>query len=149
MGSKLHLLTCGRGIVLNATLTPGQASESKQLDGLLAGVRVGRRRRGRAVICDKGYDAPRCRKAVRRRGMKCVIPQKRLPRGRRRRKRGRPPAFDAELYRRRNVVERRVRGLKRYRRIATRSDKLAVNYLAFVQLAIARDLLELLFSNGS
>ncbi len=81
--------------------------------------------------------------------MKCVIPQKRLPRGKRRRKRGRPPAFDRELYRRRNVVERRVRGLKRYRRIATRSDKLAVNYLAFVQLAIARDLLELLFSNGS
>lgn len=81
--------------------------------------------------------------------MKCVIPQRRLPAGKRRRKRGRSPAFDRELYRRRNVVERRVRGLKRYRRFAMRSDKLAVNYLAFVQLGVIRDLLELLFSNGS
>ena len=148
-GTKLHLLTCGRGVVLAATLTPGQASESQQLDALLGKVRVGRRRRGEAVVCDKGYDVPRCREAVRRRGMRCVIPRRGLAAGKRRRKRGRPPAFDRELYRRRNVVERRVRGLKRYRRLSERREKLATNFIAFVQLAVARDLLELLFSNGS
>ena len=147
-GTKLHLLTCGRGVVLAATLTPGQASESAQLDALLSGVRVGRRRLGRAVVCDKGYDVPRCREAIRRRGMRCVIPRRRLAAGKRRRKRGRPPAFDRALYRRRNVIERAVRGLKRFRRVATRHEKLAVNYFAFVQLAVARNLLELLFSNG-
>jgi transposase len=57
--------------------------------------------------------------------------------------------FNLELYRRRNVVERRVRSLKRYRRIATRSDKLAVNYFAFVQLGITHVLLELVCSNSS
>ena len=117
-------------------------SESAQLDALLSGVRVGRRRLGRAVVCDKGYDVPRCREAIRRRGMRCVIPRRRLAAGKR------PPAFDRALYRRRNVIERAVRGLKRFRRVATRHEKLAVNYFAFVQLAVARNLLELLFSNG-
>jgi transposase len=43
--------------------------------------------------------------------------------------------MDRTLYRERNVVERLVGRLKEYRRIATRYDKLAANYLAFVQLA--------------
>jgi transposase len=42
------------------------------------------------------------------------------------------------LYRERNVVERLVGKLKEYRRIATRYDKLAESYLAFVQLAAIR-----------
>ena len=42
------------------------------------------------------------------------------------------------LYRERNLVERLVGKLKEYRRIATRYDKLAASYLAFVQLAAIR-----------
>jgi transposase len=42
------------------------------------------------------------------------------------------------LYRERNVVERLVGKLKEYRRIATRYDKVAASYLAFVQLAAVR-----------
>ena len=45
---------------------------------------------------------------------------------------------DWDLYRERNVVERLVGRLKEYRRIATRYDKLAASYLAFVQLAAIR-----------
>jgi transposase len=45
------------------------------------------------------------------------------------------PDFDHEAYRRRNLVERLVGRLKRFRRVATRYDKLAAHYLAFVQLA--------------
>jgi transposase len=46
--------------------------------------------------------------------------------------------MDRDLYRERNVVERLVGKLKEYRRIATRYDKLAASYLAFVQLAAIR-----------
>jgi transposase len=46
--------------------------------------------------------------------------------------------MDRDLYRERNVVERLVGWLKEYRRIATRYDKLASSYLAFVQLAAIR-----------
>ena len=46
--------------------------------------------------------------------------------------------MDRVLYRERNVVERLVSRLKEYRRIATRYDKLAASYLAFVQLASIR-----------
>ena len=46
--------------------------------------------------------------------------------------------MDRDLCRERNVVERLVGKLKKYRRIATRYDKLAASYLAFVQLAAIR-----------
>ena len=46
--------------------------------------------------------------------------------------------MDRDLYRERNVVERLVGKLKEYRRIATRYDKLAASYLAFVQFAAIR-----------
>jgi transposase len=46
--------------------------------------------------------------------------------------------MDRVLYRERNVVERLVGRLKEFRRIATRYDKLAASYLAFVQLAAIR-----------
>jgi transposase len=46
--------------------------------------------------------------------------------------------FDREAYRRRNVVERCVGWLKENRRLATRFEKLAVNFLALVQLAMIR-----------
>jgi transposase len=48
----------------------------------------------------------------------------------------RRPCFDKEKYRGRNVVERCINWLKESRALATRFDKLAVNYLATVKLAI-------------
>jgi transposase len=73
--------------------------------------------------------------------MRCVIPVKRLGKVKRRRRRGRPPSLDRQLYKRHNVVERAVGGLKRFRRLATRYEKLAVNFMAFVRLGIALQLL--------
>ena len=49
-----------------------------------------------------------------------------------------PRLMDWGPYRERNVVERLVGRLKEYRRVATRYDKLAASYLAFVQLAALR-----------
>jgi transposase len=49
-----------------------------------------------------------------------------------------PKAASPHLYRARNLVERFFNKIKQCRRIATRYDKLAANYLAFVQLASIR-----------
>ena len=48
---------------------------------------------------------------------------------------GRPPGFDAQDYKGRNVIERSFCRLKDFRRVATRYDKLARNFMAAVQLA--------------
>jgi len=58
----------------------------------------------------------------------------------------RNPRFDREAYRRRNVVERCVNWLKENRRLETRHDKLAVNFLAMAKLAMIRRCLRLLDS---
>ena len=75
---------------------------------------------------------------LRRRGIPHTIPERadqarnRLRRGSRG---GRPPAFDKQLYKRRNVVERCFNRLKQRRGIATRYDKTAESYQAAVTLA--------------
>ena len=58
----------------------------------------------------------------------------------------RNPRFDKATYRRRNVVERCIGWLKESRRLATRFEKLAVNFLAMVKLAMIRRCLRLLES---
>jgi len=59
-------------------------------------------------------------------------------RGPRRCNRNKPICFSLYLYRARNLVERFFNKIKQCRRVATRYDKLAANYLAFVQLASIR-----------
>ncbi len=116
--TKLHLLVCdGLGNPLAAILTPGQQHEGTVCAELLASVRVrtsaggGRpRSRPKLVVADRGYDAGAFQRHLRGRGIRCVIPEKRVPAGKRRRRRGRPPAFCGATYRRRNVVERVGRG---------------------------------------
>ena len=48
------------------------------------------------------------------------------------------PCFSKRLYRERNLIERFFSKLKHFRRVATRYDKLAANFLAMVQLASMR-----------
>lgn len=67
------------------------------------------RRRPDAVIADKVCSSRAIRQALRRRGIQAVIPERadqKANRLRRGKTGGRPPAFDRELYRTRNVVER-------------------------------------------
>ena len=47
-------------------------------------------------------------------------------------------AFSPLLYRLRNQIERFFNKIKHFRRIATRYEKLAANYLAMIQLAATR-----------
>lgn len=127
------MVTDGAGTPLSVHVTPGQAHESAAFEDAVEAVRIGRRRRPGRIAGDKGYDIPRIRRYLRRRRIEAVIPEKHKPHGR---KPGRPPRFDRDAYRRRNVIERCIGWLKHARRIATRYEKTAVNFLAMLKLAM-------------
>lgn len=140
-GTKIHLVVNGRGVPLAATNSAGQAHESKHLECTLASVRLpgskGRpRRRPKALAGDKGYSYPGVRAYLRRRDIQAVIPARKDQRVN--------PRFERSSYRRRNVIERCVGWLEENRRLATRYEKLAVNYLAVVKLAMIRRCSQLL-----
>jgi transposase len=84
----------------------------------------------RCLIGDTGYDADRAREALLLRGVLPAIPANPV--------RKQPAPLDRELYRLRNRVERLVNRLKQFRAVATRYDKTAESFLAFVHLAAAR-----------
>lgn len=96
------------------------------------------RNRPQEVVADKGYDASYLRRYLAKRGIKAMIPEKKLRKGTRRRKKGPRPRFDKNTYKERASVEQSIGWLKEYRRIATRYEKLAVNFLAMVKLAFIR-----------
>ena len=137
LSSKIHQLVDGRGRPLVVLVGPGQANDSPMLPVLLANLRIQRCRPGRprtkpdAVLGDKAYSARAHREYLRARGIKAVIPEP-SDQIRNRKRRGshggRPPAFDAETYRGRNVVERSFNTIKQWRGLATRYDKLAIVY---------------------
>jgi transposase len=81
------------------------------------------------LISDKAYDTNPFRQLLAERGTDAVIPSS---------ARRKPPIpHDAVAYRQRNLIERMFGRLKDFRRIATRYDKLARNFLAAVVLAAA------------
>jgi transposase len=127
-------------------VSAGQAHESKWFEPVMNAVRIpqprGRpRTRPAAVAGDKGYSYDRIRHWLWKHKIAAVIPrrsdqawQARAP-------------FDGEAYRGRNVVECCVGWLKECRRIATRFEKLAVNFLAMLKLAMIQRYLRTLFSD--
>ena len=121
--TKIHALTdvLGRpGVLL---LTPGNASDVTAAPAVLAEA-PGRIRR---LAADKGYDADWLRANLREKGITPIIPGKR---GRKRKIR-----HDKRRYRERWRIEATFNRLKDFRRIATRYDKLARNYVSAVALA--------------
>jgi len=104
------------------------------------------RTRPDSLAGDKGYSYPRIRAWLRRHAIKAVIPQRS---DQIEHHRGRPLSFDKELYRMRAAVEHCVGWLKECRRIGTRFDKLALNFLAMLKLAIIQRYLRIAFSDGA
>jgi len=111
--------TLGRPAVIR--LTAGNVSDISAASGLLTSIR-----RPARLIADKGYDSDALRKALTESGTKPVIP------GRRNRKRN--IRHDRKRYRDRHLVENAFCRLKDFRRIATRYDKLAANFLSAVAI---------------
>ena len=79
------------------------------------------------VIADKAYDAHAVLDHIEAIGARPIIPK--------RSRMNRIRAFDPEIYKRRNIIERTIGKLKQLRRIATRYDRLPQNYLASLYLA--------------
>jgi transposase len=104
-------------------ISPGNISDMTMAPVLLEAA-VGRFDK---LIADRGYDSNAIRAAVEAQGAEAVIPPTRS--------RKTPIAYDRDTYRARNLVERLWCRLKDWRRIATRYDKLAANYMAGVFLA--------------
>lgn len=142
--TKVHLACDGYLQSVSFTLTAGQAGDAPQLTEVLDRIRVDQPGRGRPrarsnrVLADKAYSSRVIRECLQRRGIKTTIPIKddqakhRKARGHRG---GRPPAFDVEVYKARNVVERCFNALKHKRGVATRYDKLAVRFETTVRIA--------------
>ena len=113
-------------------LTPGQQHEASVFVELMTQGAVRRSGRGRPrikpqrVCGDKGYSSRRIWAYLRQRGIRYTIPRKTNER--------RTGPFNRTLYRQRNLVERTINRLKQFRRIATRYEKKAENYLAMLQI---------------
>jgi transposase len=140
------VLCAGRGRPLTALLLPGQAHESPQFEEALDGVRVPQRQgrprcRPKRLAADRASNAQRIRQWLRQHHITAVIPPKKQ-RGKPRA--GRPISYNPDHYRGRNVVERCVGWLKECRALATRYEKLALNYLGLVKLAMIERYLRLL-----
>jgi len=81
------------------------------------------------LIADRGYDTNAIRALIADRGAQAVIPSTAARRA--------PIPYDRTAYRARNLVERLWCRLKDWRRIATRYDKLAANFLSGAFIAAA------------
>ena len=119
--TKIHLSVSGLGLPVEIRLTPGQKADVTQAEPLLEGYSPA------AVIADKAYDSDALVKTVETKGAEAVIPSKV--------NRKQPRVLDNHLYKGRNLIERFINRIKQHRRVATRYDKTARNFLAFIQVA--------------
>jgi transposase len=122
----------GAGKPITFVLQPGQCHESKVFEALLEQGAVKSARAGRPhlrpkrVAADKAYSNRRIRQYLRRKGIRITIPRKADEH-----RRG---PFDKQLYRLRARIEQLINRLKQFRRIATRYEKRADNYLGMVTI---------------
>jgi transposase len=123
--TKIHAVVDANGLPIRLELSAGQ-----EHDSLLAGDLLTELRNNGMLLADRAYDSDAIRKLARERGAWANIPPKR--------NRKDPICFSPHLYRDRNHVERFFNRIKHCRRIATRYDKLAANFLAFIKLAAIR-----------
>jgi len=120
--TKVHALTDAHGLPVELVLTPGQAGDCPVAAQLL-----GHLRENTIVLADKAYDADWLRRQIEAAGAAPNIPAKA--------NRNWKPRFSAGLYRARNRIERFFNRIKHFRRLATRYEKHAANFLGLLKLA--------------
>jgi transposase len=124
-GTKVHALVDALGNPLDFILTGGQASGIGQAEALLALTPPG----AEALGADKGYDSDKFIRAVLARSMAAVIPPKA--------NRKEPRECDWFAYEERHLIECFFGKIKHYRRIFSRYEKTARNYLGFLHFVSA------------
>ena len=123
--SKIHALVDTNGLPIRLALTAGEAHDNR-----LAGKLLSRLKSGTMLLADRGYDADWIRALAAERGVWANIPP--------RCNRNDPTCLSSHLYRARMWSRGSSIRIKQCRRVSTRYDKLAANYLAFIQLASIR-----------
>ena len=111
----------GLGLPVRFILTAGQRGDAPQAADLIQGLPA------RVVMADTAYDAGYLRDAIAERGATAVIPNNPS--------RAIKHPLDKHLYAQRHLVECCFSRLKQFRRVATRFEKTACNYLAILHLA--------------
>ena len=123
MSTKIHAVVDALGNPLRWILTGGEVADITQAHTLIEGLHA------QAIVADKGYDADALVTLIKGVGAQAVIP----PRSHRTEQR----AYDRHVYKDRNLVERFFNRLKQFRRIATRYEKLANNFISLLNLVCA------------
>jgi transposase len=119
--TKIHAIADAKGRLVSLKLTDGSVHDCPVARPLISSGKVAKR-----LLGDKAYDSAELRLWLRGRGTKCVIPN--------RSNRKQPFSFSKKAYRERHRVENAFCRLKDFRRIATRYDRLARNFLASIYL---------------
>jgi transposase len=122
--TKIHALADAKGRLIAILLTGGEAHDCPVAERLTRRVKPPKR-----MLGDKAYDSAELRENLDEQGTKPVIPN--------RCNRKQPFSFSKRFYKLRWRIESAFNRLKDFRRIATRYDRLARNYLASVCLVAA------------
>ena len=119
--TKIHLATDALGNAIRFIVTGGQRNDITQAEQLLENLFPD------YVLADKGYDSDKFVLFLKKKNSEVVIPS--------RVKRKIQRVIDTDLYKERHLIECCIGKLKHFRRVFSRFDKLAKNYLSFVQFA--------------
>lgn len=123
--TKIHAITDALGNPLDFILTAGQASDIGQAENLLALTPEG----AEALLADKGYDCDVFIQAISDKGLEPIIPPKS--------NRNNPRTCDWVIYKERHLIECFFNKIKHYRRVFSRYDKMARNYMGFLHFVSA------------
>ncbi|MCY0150846.1 IS5 family transposase [Hoeflea sp. G2-23] len=121
LSTKIHMAVRGLGCPVHFTLTAGQWGDAPQAELLIKGLPAD------VVMADTAYDSDRLRNLIAEKGAIAVIPNNPS--------RAKKYPLDKQLYAQRHLVECCFSRLKQFRRVATRFEKTARNYLAVVTIA--------------
>lgn len=123
--TKIHAVSDVSGLPIRYNLSPGQAHDTTAAGAMLATLEP-----DSFLIADKAYDAEWIRDLIEQRDAVPIIPDREGAKTRH--------AFSKLLYRLRNRIECAFNKLEQFRRIATRYEKLAANFLAMIKIATVR-----------
>lgn len=123
--TKIHALTDAQGLPLELVLSPGRAGDCPVAGKLLVHLKE-----DSILLADKAYDADWLRRQIEATGAAPNIPSVVHRKWK--------ACFSPVLYRQRSRIERFFNRIKHFRRIATRYEKHASNYLAMLKLAAAQ-----------